>query len=108
MRRILALLMVAIPLVVIITACGSSLDAPRNGTYRQEGLLSQTWTFSGTNDISMSTAGGLINANGTWSIDGDRLTVTITMLGSQTSSIYTITDITRNSFYIDGARFVRQ
>jgi hypothetical protein len=39
---------------------------------------------------------------------GNRLTVTATMFGFESTTTYTITDITRNSFRIDGELFVRQ
>jgi len=113
LRLVLFCLIFVLPIMVLSACGGGSLSAPQNGTYRAddgllEGWLAQTWTFSGTNDITLSTAGGLINTRGTWRIDGDRLYITTTMFGSETTSRYLITEITRNSFFIDGAKFVRQ
>ena len=109
MKRIGILLVIATLLLTVLVACGGSLDKPRNGTYKSdEGLLSQTWTFSGTNTITLSTGGGLVSTTGTYSINGTKLSVTATMFGTESTSGYTITEITLNSFYIDGTKFVKQ
>jgi len=108
MKRIFISALMAALLVITLVACGGELTQPANGTYRSEGLLSQTWTFSGTNDVTMSTVGGLISGSGTWTIDGNRLTINSTLLGMESTTGYTITEITRNSFRIDGTLFTRQ
>jgi len=107
-KKVIALTLTAVLVAIVLAACGGELAAPANGTYRSDGLLSQTWTFSGSNNVTMSTVGGLVSSSGTWTIDGNRLTITSTMFGSQTTSGYTITEITRNSFRIDGTLFRRQ
>ena len=91
-----------------LASCGGSLDAPRNGTYKSDGLLSQTWIFSGDNEITLSTVGGLVSTSGTYTISGDRLTITSSLLGVESTSGYKITEITRDSFFIDGTKFVKQ
>jgi hypothetical protein len=99
---------VALVIVLLVNVFGGGgRDAPRNGSYRSEGIIPQVWTFSGSNDITMS-VGGVLSASGTWRINGNRLTVTASMFGFESTSTYTITDITRNSFRIDGELFVRQ
>ena len=108
MKKLLALALAAVMLLMLIAACGGNLSSPRNGTYRSEGLLTQTWTFSGSNEITLSTAGGLVSSSGTYTISGTRMTITSTLLGIETTTTYTITEITRDSFFIDGTRFVRQ
>ncbi|MCL2408136.1 MAG: hypothetical protein FWC96_00765 [Oscillospiraceae bacterium] len=103
----LSILILAITMILVIAGCGGNLSRPANGTYRSEGLIPQTWTFSGSNEITLS-AGGIISTRGTYTISGNRLTVTTSMFGVDTTTVYTITEITRNSFFIDGTRFVRQ
>ena len=109
MKKFLATALTALLLLAFFSACGGSMDAPRNGTYRSSGILAQTWTLSGSNNITMSTVGGLVSSSGTWSIDGDRLTITLTgpIIGTQVLT-HTITEITRDSFRIDGTLFERQ
>ena len=108
MKKLLALIAV-IALVSALCACDGNLSKPKNGTYKSdEGILSQTWTFSGTNDITLSAGGGLISTKGTYTINGDKLSVTSTLLGVETTSGYTITEITATSFFIDGTKLVKQ
>jgi len=111
--RKLTMIIAALFVLLIIAACGGNLSAPANGTYRADegvldGWLAQTWTFSGNNEITLTAAGGIISTRGTWRIDGDRIYITTTMFGIESTSRYLITEITRDSFFIDGARFVRQ
>ena len=108
MKRIISCTLVLL-LVLSLAACGGGLTRPKNGTYKSnEGLLSQTWTFSGTNDITLSAGGGLISTKGTYTINGEKLTVTASLLGVESTSGYTITEITSKSFFIDGTKFVKQ
>ena len=108
MKRIISCTLVLL-LVLSLAACGGSLSKPKNGTYKSdEGLLSQTWTFSGTNDITLSAGGGLISTKGTYTINGEKLSVTSSLLGVETTSGYTITEITSKSFFIDGTKFIKQ
>jgi hypothetical protein len=52
-------------------------------------------------------SGGLFSMDGTYEINGNRLTVTTTgLLGSVSG--YAITEITSRSFFIDGVEFTRQ
>jgi hypothetical protein len=107
MKRILALLLV-ITLVMTLAACGGNLSAPKNGTYKSDGLLSQSWTFSGKDEITLSAAGGLIGTSGTYTISGTTLKVTASMFGSESTTSYKITEITSKSFFIDGTKFIKQ
>lgn len=93
--------------VLLLAACGE-MTQPRNGTYVSGGLIPQTWTFSGGNNITLSVGGGLVATTGTFTIDGTRLTITTRLLGIESTSSYTITEIRRNSFRIDGTLFERQ
>ena len=108
MRKIAVFMLIAL-LVTAISACGGNLKKPANGTYKSdEGLLSQTWTFSGANEITLSAGGGLISTKGTYTINGNELSVTSSLLGIETTSGYTITEITSKSFFIDGTKFIKQ
>jgi hypothetical protein len=77
-----------------------------NGTYiSDDGITKQTWTFSGTNKISMKMNYLIISSEGTYRLDGDKLYITNTMFGSTSTSVYNISKITANSFYIDDTIF---
>jgi len=106
MKRLFVLIL-AVTIILATAGCGGG-GSPANGTYRSEGLLGQTWTFSGRNEITMSAVGGLVSTSGTYTISGTRISITTSVLGIETTVSHTITNITRNSFYIDGTRFVRQ
>ncbi|MCL2697577.1 MAG: hypothetical protein FWE74_05800 [Oscillospiraceae bacterium] len=102
-------------LLFATTGCSGSgnLSKPENGTYKSDvdsldGLLSQSWTFTGTNEITLTAVGGLISTKGTYTIDGEKLTITLSVFGSESISGYTITEITKTSFFIDGTKFVKQ
>ena len=66
-KRFILTVMIFLLLGTHLAACSGSLSKPKNGTYKSnEGLLSQTWTFSGTNDVILSAGGGLISTTGTY------------------------------------------
>ncbi len=107
MKKCTLTFLLIILITAVLTACGGSLSKPNNGTYKSDdGIMSQTWTFSGENKVTLSY--GIISSDGTYAIDGDELTITSSMLGSETTSSYTITEITSNSFFIDGTKFEKQ
>jgi hypothetical protein len=111
MKRIITKILAATLAISLLTlaACGSNLSKPKNGTYKSDdGLLSQTWTFSGTDEITLSAAGGLVSTTGTYKIDDDKLTVTSSLFGVESTSGYKITEITAKSFFIDGTKFIKQ
>ena len=108
-KRVILITLAVCLLLAVLTSCGGNLSKPKNGTYKSdEGLLSQTWTFSGTNDITLSTGGGLISSKGTYKINGNKLTITSSLFGVESTSGYTITEITSKSFFIDGTKFIKQ
>ena len=108
-RRALLFALAILALFTLLAACSGNRSKPANGTYKSdEGLLSQTWTFSGTNDITLTAGGGLISTKGTYTIDGSRLTITSSLLGIENTTGYTITEITSKSFFIDGIKFTKQ
>ena len=109
MKRTIILAILVSSLLTLIAACGASgLSKPKNGTYQSSGIISQTWTFTGSNSITLSTVGGLISSNGTYEISGNTMNITSSLLGVETTSSYTITEITSNSFFINGEKFVKQ
>ena len=104
-----AIMFVLVVMLLALAACGGSMNQPKNGTYKSsEGILSQTWTFSGTNSVTLSAGGGLLSTNGTYTINGTRLAITSSLFGIENTTGYTITEITPNSFFIDGSKFIKQ
>ena len=104
-----AIMFVLVAMLLALAACSGSLSQPKNGIYKSsEGILSQTWTFSGTDSVTLSAGGGLISTNGTYTINGTRLAITSALFGIENTTGYTITEITSNSFLIDGTKFIKQ
>ena len=59
----------------MLAACsGSGLS----GTYKSQGLIAQTFTFS-SNNVTMSAFG--VNASGTYKISGGNITITYSIFG---------------------------
>jgi hypothetical protein len=113
MKKMITFVFLASLIIGLFAACGGGeLSVPQNGTYSSgEGLFAETWTFSGTNEISLSVADGQINSHGTWEINDGYIYVTSYIFGIEgieTTSRHRITEITRDSFFIDGTRFERQ
>lgn len=76
-RQLLSVLLAVILCATMLTACGGSkLD----GTYRSQGLISQSFTFDG-DQVTMSAFG--MNASGTYQIDGDQIIITYTLFGQE-------------------------
>ena len=97
MKRFSIFIIAVSCLLMLMTACGASLSKPQNGTYKSSGAISQSWTFSGSNKITLSAVGGLISSSGTYKITGDTLYITSSLFGTETTSSYTITEITSKS-----------
>lgn len=75
--RLLSVLLAVVLCATILTACGGSkLD----GTYRSQGLISQSFTFDG-DQVTMSAFG--INASGTYRIEGNQIIITYTLFGQE-------------------------
>ena len=75
--RLLSVLLAVVLCATMLTACGGSkLD----GTYRSQGLISQSFTFDG-DQVTMSAFG--MNASGTFQIDGDQIIITYTLFGQE-------------------------
>ncbi len=69
-------LLLAIILILSLSACGSGLK----GTYVSEGFIFQTFTFDGDN-VTMSAFG--INVSGKYKISNDQITITYSLLGME-------------------------
>lgn len=76
-KKFISLLVMLGITVAMLTACGGSkLD----GTYRSQGLISQSFTFDG-DQVTMSAFG--INASGTYRIEGNQIIITYTLFGQE-------------------------
>lgn len=75
--RLLSVLVAIILCVTMLTACG---DSKLDGTYRSQGLISQSFTFD-EDQVTMSAFG--MNASGTYQIDGDQIIITYNLLGQE-------------------------
>jgi hypothetical protein len=83
-------------LLLLFAACGGS---SLNGAYKSdEGILSQTWTFSGTNEVTLSAGGGLIATEGTYTLGENKITVK--------SSLFGVENVTNYSFKRDGKNII--
>ncbi|MCL2082138.1 MAG: hypothetical protein FWH04_02730 [Oscillospiraceae bacterium] len=107
MKKVISVIL-ALLLLTALSGCGGNLSKPKNGTYKSEGLVSQTWSFSGSNEVTLSTIGGLVSTQGTYSIDGDTITIDSSLLGVANTMKCKITEITSTSFFIDGTKYIKQ
>ena len=77
MKKSISLLVILCIAATMLTACGGSkLD----GTYRSQGLISQSFTFDG-DQVTMSAFG--VNASGTYRIEGDQIIITYSLFGQE-------------------------
>ena len=104
-KRVLAILAIACLLLTTLAACGGGTTL--NGTYQMGGgLLSQSYSFDRNGNVTTKTA-GLIGTSGTYSISGNRLTMTLdgSFLGATTTT-HTFKK-SGSSIYIDGAEYIK-
>lgn len=87
-------------LALLLTACSGGL----NGTYVSQGLVSQTFTFSG-DTVTMSAFG--LNASGTYRIDGDQIVISYNMFGQDYSWAQPFSR-SGNTITIGGTEFKKQ
>ena len=73
LKAIVAILLICV-LVCSLTACATKL----NGTYSSDGIIKQSFTFKEDNVVIMSAFG--IDAEGTYKIDDDKITITYKLL----------------------------
>jgi len=101
MRKFIPVLLMLAILLFTLTACND--PKLKNGTYKSDELISQTWTFSGTNDVTWSAG---ITLQGTYEINGETLIVKEKTTGIERD--FKITEITPTSFFLDGTKFIKQ
>lgn len=63
--------------ICTLAACGNN---KLNGSYKSQGLVSQTFTFDG-DEVTMSAFG--LNASGTYEIKNDKIYITYTLFGKE-------------------------
>ena len=99
--RIIIIVLVLCVVFTILSGCSGG--APK-GTYKSQGLISQTFTFS-DDKVTMSAFG--INANGTYKINGSNITITYSLFG--TSYDWTQPyEKSGNTIKIGGTEFVKE
>ncbi|MDR2360436.1 MAG: hypothetical protein LBD85_04030 [Oscillospiraceae bacterium] len=106
MKKIAFLVASVLAVVLLLSACGGGDTL--NGAYKSdEGILSQTWTFSGSNKITLSAGGGLIGTEGTYEISGGDMIVTSSLFGVETVTNYSFQRDGKN-IIIEGTVFYKQ
>lgn len=73
LKAIVAILLICV-LVCSLTACATKL----NGTYSSDGIIKQSFTFKEDNVVIISAFG--IDAEGTYKIEDDKITITYKLL----------------------------
>lgn len=69
-KGIIALTFAVIMFVLSLTACSTKLS----GTYKSDGIIPQSFTFEDDDKVTISAFG--INAEGTYKIEDDKITIT--------------------------------
>ena len=100
-RSGLCIALIVLAAALLLTSCGGDR---LSGTYSSEGFVAQTFTFSG-DSVTMSAFG--INANGTYKIEGDTITISYTLFGSDYVWSQPFSK-SGNAITISGTRFVKQ
>lgn len=88
----------AFMLLLSLVSCGGN---KLSGTYKSEGLISQTLTFKG-DKVKISAFG--ISADGTYKIDGDNIIITYDLFGQEMSLTQSYSK-NGKSIYIGGTEF---
>jgi hypothetical protein len=98
-------LLITVALCLVLTTLVGCSGGGLSGTYKSQGLISQSFTFSGSDKVTMSAFG--INANGTYKISGNTMTITYSLFGFE-SSWDCKYEKKGSSIYIDGTEFIKQ
>lgn len=87
--------------ICTLTACGNN---ELKGSYKSQGLISQTFTFDG-DKVTMSAFG--LNASGTYEIKDDKINITYSLFGKEQtwSQPFSRTD---DGFTISGTEFKKE
>lgn len=96
-QKKIVVVLVVLCMAFSLTACGNKLS----GTYTSEGVISQTFSFNGDN-VTMSAFG--IDASGTYKIEGDSITITYNLFGSEQKMIQSFKK-DGSTIYIGGTAF---
>ena len=100
-KRVAAMLLVCM-ILFTLTACATKL----NGTYTTRGgLVEQSFTFKDGNKVVVSAFG--INVEGTYKIEGDKITVTYSLLNLSYDWEQSFQK-DGDSIFIDGTEFVKE
>ncbi len=103
-KRLLKIASVALVLVVI-ACCFSACATKLNGTYTSDGLVKQSFTFKEDNVVVMSAFG--IEAEGTYVIEDDKITITYSLLNMSYDWEKSF-EKDGDSIFIDGTEFVKE
>ena len=101
MMRVFALVLAVIAIMGCLTACSTKLK----GTYTSEGLISQSFTFKEDNVVVVSAFG--INAEGTYHIEDDTITITYKLLNISYDMEKSF-EKDGKTIIIDGTEFVKE
>lgn len=96
--QLLSFLLALILCVTILAACGGT---KLHGTYRSQGLVSQSFTFDGDR-VTMSAFG--MNASGTYRIAGNQIIITYTLFSQEYTWKQSFSR-SGSSIYIGGTEF---
>ena len=98
-------ILVTVALCLVLTTLAACSGGGPSGTYKASGLISQSFTFSGGNKVTMSAFG--VDASGTYTINGNKMTFTYSIFGIESDWSCTF-EQKGSSIYIDGTEFVKQ
>jgi len=109
-KRILVIFSIACLLFTTLSAC--SRGTTLNGTYQKGGgLLAKTYSFDRKGNVTISTAGGVVESSGTYNIKGNLLTITKSsaVLGISVGEIPSEHTFKKqgSSIYIDGSEYLK-
>lgn len=93
-------LLIAVLMMLFLCSCGSKLK----GTYTSQGLIAQTFTFSGSN-VTMSAFG--VNASGTYKIKDNQIEIIYSLFGSDYTWSQSFSK-SGNTISIGGTEFKKQ
>ncbi len=103
MKKVITIVLLFCLILTFLAAC--STNNKLSGTYKSKGIIAQTFTFSGDNNVTMSAFG--INASGTYKLDEDAMSITYNLLGME----YTWNckfEKSGSSIFIEGTEFVKE
>jgi hypothetical protein len=106
-RRITATALTIALCAALLAGCGGGGGELKGAYKSDEGILSQTWTFSGSNKVTLAAGGGLITTEGTYTMSGDKMTITSHLFGQETVTSYNVIRDGKN-IIVDGTVFHKQ